>query len=170
MMLWTSCIFVVACFPASQTPFVAFDVHYSHDPYNGVHDPYNHDVMKFDVVAANVGNGYNPQNGMFQVGSKAHCCQTPDCEILLAKIIITCSVFASRLLLAKIIITCSVLASRPHMSLVQCAQICSFGVFWVQCSYGVFSHSVHRSVASVSLAQCAQICSFGVFRSPCTDL
>ena len=78
--------------------------------------------------------------------------------------------FKSRLLLAKIIITCSVLASRPHMSLVQCAQICSLGVFWVQCIYGVFSHSVHRSVASVSLAQCAQICSFGVFRSVCTDL
>ena len=97
------------CFPASQTPFVAFDVHYSHDPYNGVA---NHDVMKFDVVEANVGNGYNPQNGMFQVGSKAPCCQTPDCELLLAKIIITCSVLASRLLLAKIIITCSVLASR----------------------------------------------------------
>ena len=92
-------------------------------------------------------------------------------QFLLAKIIITCSVL-SRFLLAKIIITCSVLASRPHMSLVQCAQICSFGVFWVQCaqicsfdvfwvqcaqicSYGVFSHNVHSSVVSVSFVQCA---------------
>nr|KAG5702290.1 hypothetical protein BaRGS_002957 [Batillaria attramentaria] len=44
-----------------QTPFVAFEVYYS-GTFATVQD---HETMKFDVIALNVGNGYNAQTGMF---------------------------------------------------------------------------------------------------------
>ena len=62
----------VSLFSALETPFIAFDVQYSHDPHDGVA---NHDIMKFDAVSTNVGNAYNPKNGMFQVGVTTPCCQ-----------------------------------------------------------------------------------------------
>ena len=46
------------------SPLVAFDVQYINDPHHNLQDD---DVMVFDNVVTNIGNGYNARNGTFQV-------------------------------------------------------------------------------------------------------